>query len=87
MRTGTYSVSYDDRSIVVVNSTYQRVAGLRASMHVHNAEWKELYSAQAAVDAGEDSSQIVATIPESLYSDAERTFFVDLLLTDAKGTW
>jgi exo-1,4-beta-D-glucosaminidase len=77
--------SYDDRSIVVVNSTYQRVAGLRASMHVHNAEWKELYSAQAAVDAGEDSSQIVATIPENLYSNAERTFFVDLSLTDAKG--
>jgi exo-1,4-beta-D-glucosaminidase len=54
-------------------------------MHVHNAEWKELYSAQAAVDAGEDSSQIVATIPENLYSNAERTFFVDLSLTDAKG--
>ena len=52
--------SYDDRSIVVVNSTYQRVAGLRASVHVHNAAWKELYSDEAAVDAGEDSSQIVA---------------------------
>jgi exo-1,4-beta-D-glucosaminidase len=77
--------SYDDRSIVVVNSTYERVAGLHASVHVHNVAWRELYSEEAAVDAGEDSSQIVFTIPESLYSDAERTFFIDLTLTDGAG--
>jgi exo-1,4-beta-D-glucosaminidase len=77
--------SYDDRSIVVVNSTYERVTGLHASAHVHNLAWKELYSEEAAVDAGEDSSQIVFTIPESLYSDAERTFFIDLTLTDSAG--
>ena len=77
--------SYDDRSIVVVNSTYERVTGLHASAHVHNVAWKELYSEEAAVDAGEDSSQIVFTIPESLYSDAERMFFIDLTLTDSAG--
>jgi exo-1,4-beta-D-glucosaminidase len=77
--------SYDDRSIVVVNSTYERVAGLHASVQVHNVAWRELYSEEAAVDAGEDSSQIVFTIPESLYSDAERTFFIDLTLTDGEG--
>src|ERR1017187_1467664 len=31
--------SYDDRSIVVVNSTYRRVTGLHASLHVHNLAW------------------------------------------------
>jgi len=77
--------SYDDRSIVVVNSTYERVAGLHASVSVHNAAWKELYKEEAAVDAGIDSSQIVTTIPESLYSDAERIFFIDLTLTDKAG--
>jgi exo-1,4-beta-D-glucosaminidase len=77
--------SYDDRSIVVVNSTYQRVTGLHASVHVHNVAWKELYSAEAAVDAGLDSSQIIFTIPESLYADAERIFFIDLTLTDGAG--
>ena len=77
--------SYDDRSIVVVNSTYERVAGLHASAHVHNVAWKELFTEEAAVDAGVDSSQIVFTLPESLYSDAERTFFIDLTLTDAAG--
>lgn len=77
--------SYDDRSIVVVNSTYERLAGLHASVHVHNMAWKELYSGNAPVDAGADSSQMVLTIPENLYADAERFFFIDLALTDSKG--
>ena len=77
--------SYDDRTIVVVNSTYQRMAGLHATVDVHNTAWKELYNEQGAVDAGVDSSQIVFTLPESLYTDAERTFFIDLKLTDGAG--
>ncbi len=77
--------SYDDRSIVVVNSTYDRVAGLHASVHVHNAAWKDLYSEDAAVDAGADSSQTAFTIPESLYTEAEKTFFIDLSLTNGAG--
>jgi exo-1,4-beta-D-glucosaminidase len=77
--------SYDDRTIVVVNSTYQRVVGLHASVEVHNTVWKELYKQEAAVDAGVDSSQIVLTLPENLYTDAERTFFIDLKLIDAAG--
>ena len=77
--------SYDDKSIVVVNSTYERVVGLRASLHVHSLAWKELYSAEAAVDAAGDSAQRVFTIPENLFSGADRIFFVDLRLTDAGG--
>jgi len=77
--------SYDDRSIVVVNSTYERVAGLHASVHVRNINWKDLHSEDASVDAGADSSQVVFNLPDSLYSDAERTFFIDLLLTDDAG--
>jgi len=77
--------SYDDRSIVVVNSTYGRVANLHASLQVHNTAWKELYKKDAAVDAGADSSQIVFSIPESIYSGVDRTFFIDLTLTDAAG--
>jgi exo-1,4-beta-D-glucosaminidase len=77
--------SYDDRSIVVVNSTYEPARGLNASVHVRNLEWKELYSAQATVDANSDSAQRVFTIPESLYSGADRIFFIDLTLADAQG--
>ncbi len=77
--------SYDDRSIVVVNSTYRPAAGLHASVQVHGLKWNELYNVQADVDAGPDSAQRVFTIPDSLYAGAERIFFVDLRLTDRSG--
>ena len=77
--------AYDDRSIVVVNSTYRRAAGLHASVQVHGFTWNDLYDAQAVVDAGPDSAQRVFTIPDSLYASAERIFFVDLTLSDASG--
>ena len=77
--------SYDDRSIVIVNSTYAPVDGLQASVQVHGLQWNELYSAKAVVDATADSSQRVFTIPENFYSGPERIFFVDLTLSDAAG--
>ena len=77
--------SYDDRSIVVVNSTYQPVAGLHASLHVHNLAWKDLYSVDAPVVAGPDSAQRVFDIPDSFYSGTDRILFIDLSLTDAAG--
>jgi exo-1,4-beta-D-glucosaminidase len=77
--------SYDDTSIVVVNSTYESVAGLHASVHVHNLAWKELYNSEATLDAGADSAQRVFSIPESLYAGADRIFFIDLALSDASG--
>jgi len=77
--------SYDDASIVVVNSTYESVAGLHASVHVHNLAWKELYTSEAKLDVGLDSAQQVFSIPESLYAGADRIFFIDLTLSDASG--
>jgi exo-1,4-beta-D-glucosaminidase len=77
--------SYDDRSIEVVNSTYDAAAGLHATVHVHGLHWNEVYSSEAAVDSAADTSQRVFTLPESLYASAERIFFIDLSLTDAAG--
>jgi exo-1,4-beta-D-glucosaminidase len=77
--------SYDDRSIVVVNSTYEAVSGLHASVHVHNLAWKELFSSEAAVNAGFDSTQRVFSVPESLFGGVDRIFFIDLTLSDASG--
>jgi exo-1,4-beta-D-glucosaminidase len=78
--------SYDDLSVVVVNSTYEPVAGLDASVHVHNLAWKELYTSEAALNAGADSAQRVFSIPESLYEGADKIFFIDLTLSDASGS-
>jgi exo-1,4-beta-D-glucosaminidase len=77
--------SYDDRSIVVVNSTYAPVEALHATVHVHGLGWKDLYKAEANVDAGADSSQIVFELPDSLWSGVEKIFFIDLELADARG--
>ncbi len=77
--------SYDDRSIVVVNSTYRDAQGLRAGVKVHGLAWNELYSADATVDSAADSSQQVFVIPDALYISPERIFFIDLTLTDAAG--
>ena len=64
--------SYDDRSIVVVNSTYAVAANLHASVHVYGLAWNELYTAQSTLDAGADSAQRVFTIPASVYTGAEQ---------------
>ena len=77
--------SYDDRSIVVVNSTYEPVGGLHASVRVHSLAWKELFTAEANLDTGIDSVQRVFSIPESVYAGAEKIFFIDLSLSDASG--
>ena len=77
--------SYDDRSIVVVNSTYEAVTGLHASIRIHNAAWKELYDADVDVNASVDSAQRISIIPERLYNGAERLFFIDLTLTNGAG--
>ena len=77
--------SYDDRSIVVVNSTYQAAQGLAASVVVHGLAWNKLFEAQSTIDAAADSSQRVFEIPDSLYASGERIFFIDLTLKDASG--
>jgi len=77
--------SYDDGSIVVVNSTYNAAQSLHASVDVHGLGWNELYTAQATVNAAADSSQQVFLVPEKLYTSPERIFFIDLKLTDSAG--
>jgi exo-1,4-beta-D-glucosaminidase len=77
--------SYDDLSVVVVNSTYESVARLHASIHVHNLAWKELYNSETTLNAGADSAQRVFSIPESLYTGTDKIFFIDLTLSDASG--
>jgi exo-1,4-beta-D-glucosaminidase len=77
--------AYDDQTIVVVNSTYHSVDGLKASIKVHDLAWKELYSAERPVASGPDSSQRILSLPESLFTGSARLFFIDLTLTDAAG--
>ena len=78
--------SYDDQSIVVVNSTYQPSEALHASVTVHNPDWKQLYAAERTVDSAADSAQRIFSIPASLYTGADRLFLIDLKLADKSGS-
>jgi exo-1,4-beta-D-glucosaminidase len=55
--------SYDDRSIVVVNSYYQRFASLKVIAKVYNLDMTEKFSKEADVIVGPDSSTRVFTLP------------------------
>jgi exo-1,4-beta-D-glucosaminidase len=77
--------SYDDRSIAVVNSTYEPVSGMKASVRVVDFNLKELFSQEETVDMDADGVQKVLQIPE-VPSDATPTvYFVKLSLKDATG--
>jgi exo-1,4-beta-D-glucosaminidase len=77
--------SYDDRSIAVVNSTYEPVSGMKASVRVVDFNLKELFSQEKTVDMDADGVQKVLQIPE-VPSDATPTvYFIQLNLKDATG--
>ncbi len=75
--------SYDDQSIVVVNSFYTGFQGLKATAKVYNLDMAVKYSQEAALDIPADGVQKVFTIPE--ISGLTSTYFVDLALQDAGG--
>jgi exo-1,4-beta-D-glucosaminidase len=70
--------SYDDRSIVVVNSYYQSFPRLKVTAKVYNLEMTEKFSRQADVDVGPDRSTRVFILPE--ISGLTSTYFVSLTL-------
>jgi len=75
--------SYDDRSVVVVNSFYRTLAHLTASAKVYNLDMAEKFSGSAPLDAAEDSSTRVLTLSE--IPGLSPTYFVSLRLADAAG--
>jgi len=77
--------SYDDRSVVVVNSTYKPATGLVADVVVRGLKWNELFRSESTINAQADSTQRAFDFPDSLYSSGERIFFVDLTLKDSSG--
>jgi exo-1,4-beta-D-glucosaminidase len=70
--------SYDDRSVVVVNSYYQPFADLKASAKVYNLDMTEKFSKDARVSVSPDSSTRVFTLPS--ISGLSATYFVSLTL-------
>ncbi len=77
--------SYDDRSIVVVNSRYEGAPALHASVHVYDMQLHPLFDKDADVTPAADSATRLFSIPDSAVSGAGQLFFVALALKDAQG--
>jgi exo-1,4-beta-D-glucosaminidase len=75
--------SYDDSSIVVVNSTYADLAGYRVTAEVYNFDLTQMYARTVPVDIPGDSSTRVLYLPN--IPGLSTTYFVRLLADDASG--
>jgi len=75
--------SYDDRSIVVVNSFYQSFERLRATAKLYNQDMTEKFSREKTVDVAPDSSTRLFTLPE--IDGLTTAYFVHLKLEDSAG--
>lgn len=77
--------SYDDRSIVVLNRFYRAVPGLTVTAHVYDFNLKQLFSRRAEVNAAENSSQRVFTLPPFPETPTPEVYFVKLALQNHVG--
>ncbi|NQU86220.1 MAG: glycosyl hydrolase family 2, partial [Mariniphaga sp.] len=76
--------SYDDRSVVVVNSFLKEFKGLKAFVSVLNLDLTEKFSREITFDISPDGVERVVTIPE--IQNLSTTYFVKLELKDSDGT-
>ena len=77
--------SYDDRSVVVVNSFYRAFPEMEVSAAVYNFDLKPIFSRRSAVNVAADASQRVLTIPAFPKTQSPRVYFVKLDLRDHAG--
>jgi len=75
--------SYDDNSIVVVNSLYSALPGYTVTAEVYNLDLSEMFSTSVPVDIAADSATPVFDLPA--IDGLSKTYFVRLWLDDADG--
>ena len=76
--------SYDDRSIVVVNSYYKPFADLKLTANVYSFDMESKFSKTAQVSVDPDSSTRVFTLPD--IDGLSSTYFVSLVLAQPDGS-
>jgi exo-1,4-beta-D-glucosaminidase len=77
--------SYDDHSIVVVNSTYQPSPRLKVTAKVYDFQLKELFSKESEITVTPDTSLRAISIPDDVLAAAAKVYFVDLTLKGESG--
>ena len=75
--------SYDDSSIVVVNSLYAALPGYSVTAEVYNLDLTQKFARTASIDIAADSSTRVFIVPQ--IAGLTTTFFVRLFLRDPTG--
>jgi exo-1,4-beta-D-glucosaminidase len=75
--------SYDDNSVAVINGTFDRLTGMKASAKIYNIDATEKASKNATLDLDPDSSNKAFDLPA--VPGISKTYFVRLQLHDAKG--
>jgi exo-1,4-beta-D-glucosaminidase len=75
--------SYDDGSVVVVNSTYEAIKGLKVSAKIYNIDAKEKASRDATIDLAADGVSKAFDLPAP--EGFTPTYFLKLELHDAAG--
>ena len=77
--------SYDDRSIVVVNSRQEPFSGLTLTTQVYDFNLRQTFSQDAKVEIEADASKRVLTVPPFPAEPAVAVYFVKLSLRDQAG--
>jgi exo-1,4-beta-D-glucosaminidase len=75
--------SYDDKSVVVVNTTYQPQSTLKLTAQVFDLSLAEKFSKVTELDLAADSNDKAFSIPE--IKDLSATYFLKLTLQNATG--
>ena len=73
--------SYDDRSVVVVNSQYAPFVNLKVRAKIFNLDMKEKFAKEESINVGPDRSSRVFTLPAM--DGLSSTYFVSLNLESA----
>src|ERR1700722_311692 len=77
--------SYDDRSVEVVNSTYQPGLHLSVTANLFDSSLHERFSVTVPVDVASDGVTKAGAFPERAFNPPSPVYFVDLVLKDRFG--
>jgi exo-1,4-beta-D-glucosaminidase len=77
--------SYDDRSVAVINSTYQPGLNLSVTAKLYDSQLHERFSVTVPVDVPADGVTKAGAFPERAFAPESPLYFVDLVLKDNFG--
>ena len=77
--------SYDDHSVVVVNSQYKDVSGLTVKAALYDFDLHQRFSQQAKMDVASDAVARVLAIPQSAFDSPSPVYFVRLTAANRDG--